>query len=659
MVLDYDVVPKAEEAMDTLNEMIHHWRGRNTMIKDVRMMSDGTNNINAPKSTQYQVRVGHTYMLASIMNEKSSRFLSVPQLQVVPEDDSPEARTKSSNLEHALNVAFSEMERQGDGDVWSRLVFDAILLDEGVEKIEAAPAAFWPELSIRDEDGKLVHQFEDEDAIKNYKKEHGFPIRTVYVPLENYFPVYEGATNIESFEVEYRSLRSLLNSKLFGPTVRDYTGNTREAATTQVTFICYCSQSHYAYYAILSDRSSRFAPKRNKLLTAPTLNGSAILLHQYEHGLGRSIYNCVAGRFGGWKTEVNRIEGSNKGLIELNQKLDDMYSQGLTNIGAEYWPNLIEKINPMLRGLGNQPPPKPATIKPGEPITMYTDEGLERPFQPTNNPMFTWLWEKTTEQIGRLGGSPVSFGMRQPGVDTGYHQALQISQAEHLDEKLEQHLVQGAINRGTIVLETVRYLEEEMFVHYTEREADNSVHGKWLSIQPEKLHPLPRLDARVRKTRPVDFIASLRAALDASAEREGKGPLLDDDTIREEILGRENPDVTERKILRQTQKNRVINSGIIDRLVTDRIFQKQAQESAMQPGGEELAQADPALLEAIGGVAGNAAQAGGINPDTVAGAAESAIGPGRRNPGMVTTDSQPEARIGEAVAGAANAGLVG
>ena len=72
--------------------------------------------------------------------------------------------------------------------------------------------------------------------------------------------------------------------------------------------------------------------------------GEPVLLHAYEHNLGQSIYNTIAGRFGGWKSSTNRIEGVAKGLLELNQAADEVFSQVITNVRAKYWPTLLQKI---------------------------------------------------------------------------------------------------------------------------------------------------------------------------------------------------------------------------------------------------------------------------------------------------------------------------
>ena len=119
-------------------------------------MLEGRNLIEAPSNTPYKIRTVHSYSLASIANEKAARFTQLPTLQVVPTDDSRDARAKSSKLEKAINMAIQEMERRSDGDVWSRAVIDAIVLDEGVERIERAPAAFWSEVIQIDQNGNIT-----------------------------------------------------------------------------------------------------------------------------------------------------------------------------------------------------------------------------------------------------------------------------------------------------------------------------------------------------------------------------------------------------------------------------------------------------------------------------------------------------------------------
>lgn len=644
-------IPLNLEVEQDLQAAIELWKPRNQFIADMRDMLSGKNKIKAPESTQYQVRVAHTYALAAVINEKLSRFTHQPNIQVIPYTHTE--RSRSTRLEQALFSIFFEIERNGDGDVWSRVVHDAITLDEGVELIEAAPAAFWPEMVAEDEDGNLIHPMEQKEK-DQYKKERGVPVRTSYVPLEYFLPIYENNTLVKAFHLETRSLQSVLRNSLFDTSaLQAFRKGNETDIRTQVVIVRYCNQDIYAYYA-LTPSSTRVNQWPSLRLNMTGMKGPLVLLHAFEHGRGKVIYNPVAGRFGGWKTADNRIEPIGRAMMDINQKLDELLSQSMTNIGARYWPNLAFYLDPDRRGWAESgETPKAPRVQPGEPLLMYTGEELRPVFEPRDDPMFLATYQQLYEQLGRLGGSAVLFGGREPGVDTGYHQALMISRAEHLDEKLEQHLVQGAIQRATHIFDIVKSIKERVWSGYIEREAGtNNKKMRYHYIDPNDLQPVPVLDARVRKTRPVDFIAAMRTALDASVEREGKGPLLSDDTIREELLGRDSPDIEERKILFQTEKTRIVNSGVIDRAIIEQLNLKLAQASNIQPNQEELANADPALQQAVGMVAGQNPP-GGINPATL-----SQNGMGRRKTGTFTGDAQPEARLGEEVAGAANAGLI-
>lgn len=637
-------LPSEEDIADQLNAAIENWVGRNTMIQDVREMVAGQNSIAAPKSTQYIVRTGHTYMLAAVANEKSARFHSIPEIQVIPASTRREARTKSTKLEKALTVAFTEMERYGDGDVWSRVTMDAILLDEGVEKIEAAPAAFWPELFKETDDPMEAHPYQTKNARDEYKKARGIPVRSLYVPLESFFPVYDGPTMTESFELEYRSLRSVMSNPLFDrEALQSFYSAGRDAYKTVVPIIHYCNQDTYAYYACTPELMQGSKAKSKRPITSPYLT-KPVLLYSYEHGLGRSIYNCVGGRFGGWKTSNNRIEGTNRGLLELNQQLDNLYSQALTNIGAKYWPNLVQYVDPEQRAYSAGVTPKPITVKAGEPLVMFKGEDLRPTFTPADDPMFIWAYDQIKDQIGRLGGSPVTFGMREPGVSTGFHHAQMITQAEHLDEKLEQHLAQGVINRAVLFFKQVNAIGETVWATKVEKDTSDMSKAEFIPVDPKDLVIIPQMAARVKKTRPIDFVAAIRTALDASSEREGKGPLLDDDTIREELLGQSSPDTIETKLLQQSQKNRILNSGVIDRAIVQKIGLKLAVAGTPEVDSELASAADPALMEASAALQQRAAGMGGTDPALQ----ESMADGGFRQRGMAVTDSQPEARVGEA-----------
>ena len=625
-------LPTTEQLSQRLQFAFDYWRPRNDFIKDIRNTIEGNNPIVAPTTTQYKIRTMHTYLLAATINEKAARFVHQPRIQVIPEGIDPDARKTSSEMEKAIEIALFEMERLGDGDVWSRVVLDAILLDQGVERVERAQSAFWPELPKFEEDS---------DRVK-YKKEQGLPIRSLYVPLENFYPIYEGPNEVESFELETRSLRSVMRNPLFNSGILAQWAADNKNPKTQVTIINYCNHQTFAYYALApgGNVGSDVWPK----MTPDTMAGTPVLLHSYKHNLGETLYNTVAGRFGGWKTEHNRVEGINKGMMELNQRADEILSQALTNVRARYWPSLVFKVDPEKRSPDGGAP-KPLSVREGENITMFLGETLEPIFQTEHDEAVPWLFEKIQEQIGRLGGSPILFGGRQPGVETGYHQALQITQSEHLDDKIEQHLSFGAVKRATKILKHIKEMGEEVFVHYVEQ-VDGKKTGNYLSIKPNELSPLPRMDAQVRRPRPVDFAASLRTAREASDDRGGKGPLLDDDTIRSTILNQSAPDEIEQKILIEKQKQNILESGLLDEIIKEKLNLKLVQKDRPQADLQTALASDPALMSALQQLNLNGAPAAG----GVSGATGGAVGGVPLPTGMPTGQSQPEANTGQEVA---------
>ena len=628
-------VPNSTDLRDGIAFVVEHWRTRNNYIKAMRLMLEGLNPITAPQATQYKVKVLHLHLLSSVANEKTARFLHQPQVQVVPNQPDADSRKHSSRLEKALEAAFYEIERNGDGDVWSRIVFDAICFDQGVERMERAPAAFWPEATLLDDKGNPVRLFESDDELDAYKKIKGLPIRSLYVAPEAFHPIYEGPNIVESYEFEYRSLRSILRNKLFAGAEGLSNYQSTDLGTmlkTIVPLVHYTNHQIHAYY--MMSPVENYTPGTTlepEKLTA----GEPILLHSYNHKLGRVPYNVVAGRFGGWKTSDNRIEGINKGIMELNQAADEISSQMMTYVRATKWPTNVFKVNPEMRGYGpGQSTPQAPQVPEGQNITIFTGEEVAPLFTATDDPQVMWLLDQVKEQIARLGGSPVLFGQRQPGVETGYHANLQITQSEHLDEKIEQHLAQGAIGRANLFFQHIKAMDERVWCHVIDTNQKGSKSGEYISIDPKDLVPMPRMDASVRKPRPVDFAASLRSAREASDDRGGKGPLLSDDTIRGELLARSAPDEEEYKIMVQEQKTRLRQTGLIDQLVAQRLNLKLAEKSA--PETVDPTAVDPAIQQAM----------------MMVGPQEQAAGGGVNLPsGMPAGQSQPEANAGYQMAG--------
>ena len=655
-------IPTTDDFRERFRYAINYWQNRNNFFDRAKAVMEGRNSIPVPQNTQYKVKVVHTRLLAALINEKAARFMHQPLIQVIPYDIGDEPRTESSDLELGIQRAFYEMEQRGDKDVWSKVIVDALLYDMGVERIERAPAAFWPELVAFEagrEDPK--HPFEAENYRDNYKKEHGLPIRSVYVQPNNCFPIYEGGTCVEMFEVESRTVRNIRRNRLFDTTIFDgmVASTDNQGLDTDVTIVHYDNQNIHAYFALTPGSGGTWPKATINHMQAET---NPVLLHAYEHGLGEIQYNIVAGRFGGWQESDSHGEAINKALLDLNQIADEILSQAVTAVRMRNWPTNVFEVDPALRGFqaGNAPPKAP-TQPEGESISIFKGEKLSPMFEDKQDPAVPWVYGEIKELISRLGGGLAVFGAREPGVDTGYHQAQQISQAEHLDEKVEQHLGAGAINRATLLLKHIRQINEPVFVHHmVEDKVTKRKSGKYVSIDPKALTPLPQFDASVRRPRPMDFMASLRAAREASDDRGGRGPLLSDDTIRAEILGRDRPDHEEHLVLIQEQKENIRKSGLIADKVSERLNLLLTQsQSGGRVNPQDAGAADPALIAAMQQIAGSGATPGGMNPDTLSAmAAQGApvVAPGQggmpapNTPGMMPGDAQPEARVGDMVA---------
>src|SRR4051812_45842392 len=107
------------ELRDSLNWLVTYWTPRNTYIEEMRLADEGLNAIEVPKSAQYKARSVHLGTLSSVMNEKNSRYMSLPEYLPVIDDPTDEKEVERlSNVGRFLNVAGEEMERLGDGDVW-------------------------------------------------------------------------------------------------------------------------------------------------------------------------------------------------------------------------------------------------------------------------------------------------------------------------------------------------------------------------------------------------------------------------------------------------------------------------------------------------------------------------------------------------------------
>jgi hypothetical protein len=661
-IVSKELLPSTKLATSQFQHLLRYWRNRNLFIRDMRNMQSGLNKIEGPASSMYVIKTLHSYILAALINEKTSRYLPRPVIQTVPDDDlDDEGRAKSTRIERAVNVGGYEIERRSGGDAWDRGVLDSILLDMGVQRIQRSPNIHWKDIVSHDyalKSGETPAKslvLHSPERIE-YKKNMGVPIFKEYVPLEYYYPFFDGNDLPFAFELEEKTLWSVLNNPLyksneFGTKALTKLQAGPDGGLDQTVNVVQLGNSFCRAYYLAgwgpNNQKNKWPKLRPESLS---YSGELELLYAYEHNLERSEYNHINGRYGGWYTDKNRIEAVGKGILELAQAADEILSQVLTNVRARYWPNLNWKMNPELRGFGTgTSKPEPPKIKEGEAIVTYIDEEILPIFKADDDPMTMWIWDTIQNQISKLGGSQTLYGQRAPGVDTGYNQAIQQTQAESLDNKQEQHIQAGAEEEALIFCLHVKKIDEEVYMHYTEEYLDESQtkrkRGKYVTLEPKDLDPIPRFSARVRKQRPVDYIAALRAAREASDDRGGKGPLLSDDTIREEILAVDGPDIEYQKILIEAQKRELIASGTITSKVSERLNIKVATQGTPQISPEMMQVADPALLQTIMETAPGTKDKGGVDPEVLAGSA-SRVG----QPGPLPGDAMPENRLGEAVA---------
>ena len=684
------VLPSPADIQDGFNDALEVWKPRNEMISKVDEMLMGQNKIPVPEDVSFVPRVTHTYLLQGAQAEKAARFSLLPIIAVVPANASPSTRAASTRIEMTLNGGQAQMEMRGDGDVWSRMVQDGLVYDAMVERIDRAPQAFWSDLTAfdpKDPNGreplaeKFIRTFAERiaesaykpfDSAENYKKYRneykqraGLPLRTVHVPLATFFPRYDGPTAIECYQREQRTLRSVLSSKLFNPDAlailasRAGSLTTKQLLSTNVTILHYPNHVWHAYYALLPTSGASFKDMNGNIkwpdATASDMIGTPTLLHAYPHNIGRLTYNIGGGRNGGWKTQHNQIEAVMKGLCDLNQDADEYSSQVKTTQGELGWPTLVEEHDQDLRDVTGTGVPKPMAVKPGKPIAIWKTENIRPLFTPAPNPMMQWIYANTINQFERLSGSAAIYGQQDPGVRTGFHAHLQIAQSEHLDDKIEAHFVMAAINRGDIMLRHIKELNERVYVWQRFSDKKGMKSGRYTYIDPKDLDVMPELDAQVRKPRPVDFDAAVRAALNASQDRSGPGtPLYDDDTILEKFLGEQAPDLIKQKIAIQNEQRKLLQSGVLSKEIGTQVGLILAKESAPSVDPNATGQADPALLQALQGRMQQPVP-GGVSPQVaqavMQGAAAQgmpALPPGQPGlpPGPPNLGSVPPAPIG-------------
>lgn len=649
-------LPEPQVLQAMLSRLLDLYDKRNTLITRMRLHLEGQNPIKVPAAMQLKGVATHTFHLNAIINEKTSRYKTEPEIKCIPvakaSAPAQKIRTQASELEKAINVALYTLGTRDADAVWSHLKEDVHLFDAGVEKYIAIPKQKWPDIVparylMKDEEtgeeyeeetakDEMYRRLEKDGRLADYEKEKdaylhdaGIPIMRAYVPLERSFPVFEGNTLVEMFELEERSLRSVLKNPIFNTeSLRGYSLGEDGGMSQKVVIMHYCNDTDYAYYALgPSSESTRAWPR---MASARTLSrGTPVLLHSFKHNRKGTIYNYVAGRGGGWKDGTSRMEPIMNAVLTLNQDQDELYSQINTFIRNNLWATRVWKVSRESRG-PDEGLPKAPTIPEGGLIPIWNDEQIENMVQ--NLPEFglaTWAFDTRERRIDALVGSPALFGDRQPGVNTGYHQQLQVTMAEHLDAEIEAALAAGAVNGVQIFLEQIRDLGEKVYCQSIKQEKGGKQMAEYVCIDPKALDPMPMLAAKVRDPRPIDMVTAGQTAIQLTQVRPGHDtPLVSDEYALTEVLGVEDPEEMDRTKWREKMTKQLMGGPMLAQELGKRLGL--ALVEAGSPGvidPSTAGQASPAMQGAVKELneSGEAAALGGVQPANLVAQAEGRV----------------------------------
>lgn len=615
-----------------LSHQLDIYQRRDRLISRFREALDGRNPVKAPKSMTYRAVAWHTRRLNAILNEKTSRYRVTPEIKIIPVGKdgkvSKPIRNKAERLEKGINGLFYQLERQGNTAVWLNVIWDLHVADAACEKWLRSPATWWPKLvPYRDEDEpedaperdvlERVYGEEYGRERERYKQERGLPITRMWVPIERCYPVFDNGVLTEAFELSERSLRSVMNNPLFDTTpLRGLSAGQDGGLGQQVVILEYSNARWHAYY--LLGPSSRGREAWPIITDSRSLSlGDPVLLHKYEHGLGRPVYNYFVGRGGGWVSGDSRQEGVMEALLDKNQQLDEVHSQMATYMRNVMWPTRVAFFDNEARASDDNPP-NPPKVEEGGIISMWKNERIDN--LNANIPDFPFasqLYQRIESDMSALAGASVLYGERQPGVVTGYHQQIQQNQARHLDSQIENALARGAIQGVELALLHIRAMGEKVYPFVPERGPGGKLDGEYICIDPKDLDPLPQLSAKVVDPQPSDLLVSADVALKLTQIRPGHDePLVDDARVLQDVLGFQDPE----DILRSRTEQRFRQAlGRSEALVFDlqqRLGLELQKRQAANLTPEDVANASPAFRQAAQELneSGEAEAAGGVNP---------------------------------------------
>ena len=204
-----------------------------------------------------------------------------------------------------------------------------------------------------------------------------------------------------------------------------------------------------------------------------------------------------------------------------------------------------------------------------------------------------------------------------------------------------------------MMLLLVKFADEKLWVNYKINDGEK-VTGKFVAIDPKQLNPIPRIDVSVRRPRGVDLLANIRAAREATDDRNGRGPLMSDLTARDKFLALEYPDREDKRTLFEKERQKIIDEGVITEHIKRAINIGIVKSGIPNVDPQTVAGMDPALLQALQATLAQAGGAGGVDPSLLArGAAPPPQQPAGNNPldrtgGLPAGQAQPEANVGYA-----------
>lgn len=626
--------PDPEYIAESIPELFEIYEERNEWIERMRMHVNGTNKIQVPTDTPYTVMPVRMMSLRAALNERLARFLPAPKYRVTPPGWSNPAQEYASELEHATNELIYWVRRWNDD--YGRTISDVLTFEGGAMRWEPNAMAAWPRLMVdidgEDDITRSVEVDEDEDekevmkkkaaAREKYKQSLGndsLPklFTHSYVPYECYYPFPETGAPKEVIEIEFRSVRKILDNKLFSQESRDLLRHAltenRVSLRDVAPIVRYCNCHVYAYYLI----PEVFKPSKDttlvKMLTdrfkerAP--QGMA-LLYYYEHNAGIPLYSNWAGSEGGWTTGSNEnLIGKLRALAELNTARDELASQEFTGIKNTMWPRMVIKQNEdrPAQPLADNDPRKIATNGSGN-IHLYSGEEIAPMIQSQENPLLRGFKSDVIEGISKLTGAPGLFGMHQSGVEGGFQEATLLQQADSQFARTEANIVTAAVNDIIILLSLIRAIDEKVWVRVEAETPEGRKYYKSICIDPEQLEPMPVIDAMVKAPPAADQRQQLANYAAATADITGPGTAaMDRNTAREQYLNIEQPDEMEMRVLLQ---------AIMDQVAPERLAQEIGKKYDFMTVEEQKALANSVNMDPMAALTADpalAAQMGAFN----------------------------------------------